>query len=152
MKAIWAVLVIASILIFGTFAAPAYAAQTITIDKVSSNIETGKLKIKADISGFTPTAPTDFQIVIILRNNANGERAFAVDIFDAKGKIKSNASPFGGTEIIIEKAKLDLDKGKLKIDAPFFGFTPTQPADFQVIIILRNNANGEQALTTSPFA
>ena len=155
MKGIWVVPVVLGIaLLLGLSSVSVYAAPAIIIDNGSSNIEGGKLKVKVDVSGFSESGADNFLLVVIIRNFATGEQAFDFIQFDTDGKIKDKAGATvgGNPDAEIEKATLELSKGTLKMDSSFANFTPTSDDDFELIMILRNTSNGEQAVDIVSFS
>jgi len=63
----------------------------------------------------------------------------------------SAAVVYAAQTLSFDKAKIDPEKGRLKVDIGMTGFTPTLATDFTFSFAVMNNANGESSFVTGTF-
>jgi len=118
----------------------ASAAPSITITKVKLNNDWTKLKIKADVSGFTVTQLSDLRVSILLFNFDNGEVEFVTvnpETLEVVGSFLSDQTA------TITKINMKSDWTKIKVKADLSEFTPTQLSDLGVTLTIHNLETNE---------
>jgi len=148
MRVIWAVSIIASILILGTLVTgitpSAYAVPTLTITDATLNEARGQLTITSDVSGFT-ISNGGWQVVVLMLDNVNTINGFGLVTFnldDQNNFLSKVSGGFGGL-VTIDDVSLDFTRSTLKIKSFIFGYEQSQPEDLLAIVFLINNVNEE---------
>ncbi len=149
-----AVPILASILILGTFATPAFA-QFIppgaTMTDSQYIIENGKLTVDVTFEGFEPLTD-NWAVILGIQNPVTASQdIMAVEVSDGNNENPPVIASYINT-ITINSVFFDIPNESFSIDAVVEGFdTSGNPSDWNVVYGLQHLTNGQQVISFAPI-